>query len=89
MVRNSAQLNQQITPCEIDPMAILRSSDFAAGVSRWGHQHRYGKVLSMSAQAPTTEVRVGSLGANYRHVAASSCYPCVTLGQNWQEGIIG
>jgi len=44
MVRNSAQLNQEITPCEIDSMAILRSSDFAAGVSRWDHQHRYGKV---------------------------------------------
>jgi hypothetical protein len=38
MVRNSAQLNQEITPCEIDSMAILRSCDFAAGVSRWGQQ---------------------------------------------------
>jgi hypothetical protein len=86
MVRNSAQLNQEIAPCEIDSMAILRGSDFAASVCRWGHQHRYGKVLSMSAQAPTTEDRVGSLGANYRYVTASNCYPCVTVGQNWQEG---
>lgn len=25
-------------------MAILRSGDFAGGVSRWGHQRRYGKL---------------------------------------------
>jgi len=45
MVRNSAQLNQEITPCEIDAMAILRSSDFAAGVSRWGHFRRIELIL--------------------------------------------
>jgi hypothetical protein len=43
MVRNSAQLNQEITPCEIDSMAILRSSDFAAGVSRWGQNANNSK----------------------------------------------
>jgi hypothetical protein len=35
MVRNSAQLNQEITACEIASMAIVRGGDFAAGASRW------------------------------------------------------
>jgi hypothetical protein len=49
MVRNSAQLNQEITLCEIDSMAILRSSDFAAGVSRWGHFRPIQPVLPAGA----------------------------------------
>jgi hypothetical protein len=49
MVRNSAQLNQEITRCEVDSMAILRGSDFAAGVSRWGHFRPIQPVLSSGA----------------------------------------
>jgi hypothetical protein len=79
-VRNSAQLNYEITPREIDSTAILRSADFAAGVPRWIIRAMLDILprcvaLTLTASRYRTDMNAGMLAGSVLPPQASKLSP--------------